>query len=332
MNILVTGASGFLGRYGVAELLRRDHQVRALSRGKLPWQHPALTQVEADLNQSNLAEALSGIDAVVHLAAAKTGDFQAQISSTVTATERLMQAMQAASVTRLVAISSFSVYDYRALAPNSLLDETSPLEANPAERDVYAQVKLMQEARVRQFGQQQAGQSGVTILRPGIIYGRDALWNASLGAKAGQLWLQIDSGATLPLTYVENCASAIANALAQDAAVGKTLNIIDDNLPTQSAYLAQVLPRLDNAPRLVSLPWGAMNLLSNLAWNTNKALAGKLKLPGLLIPARLQARFKPLRYSNQQAKQILAWSPEYSLEQALDRSCGEADLLAILQS
>ena len=115
----------------------------------------------------------------------------------------------------------------------------------------------------------------------------------------------------------------------------KTLNIVDDNLPTQSAYLAQVLPRLTPAPRLVSLPWGAMNLLSNLAWNTNKALAGRLKLPGLLIPARLQARFKPLRYSNRQAKQILAWSPEYSLAQALDRSCSDTGSdtgLTILQS
>ena len=215
MNILVTGASGFLGRYTVAELLRRGHQVRALSRGKLPWQHPALTLAEADLNQSNLAEALSGIDAVIHLAAAKTGDFQAQMASTVTATERLIQALQTAAVTRLVAISSFSVYDYQALAPNALLDETSPIESNPSERDVYAQVKLMQESRVRQFGQ------GVTLLRPGIIYGKDALWNASLGAKTGSLWLQIDSGATLPLTYVENCASAIASAIEREAAIGQ---------------------------------------------------------------------------------------------------------------
>ena len=328
MNILVTGASGFLGRYTVAELLRRGHQMRVVSRGKLSWHHPALTQIEADLNQSNLATALSGIDAVIHLAAAKTGDFQAQLASTVTATEKLLQAMQTANVTRLVAISSFSVYDYQKLAPNSQLDETSPLESTANERDVYARVKLMQEDRVRQFGQN----GRVTILRPGIIYGRDALWNASLGAKAGNFWLQINSGAKLPLTYVENCASAIASVVECEAAMGQTLNIVDDNLPTQSTYLAQVLPRLDAAPHLVSLPWSGIQLLSNLAWQTNKALSGTLKLPGLLIPARLQARFKPLNYSNQQAKQVLGWSPDYSLEQALDRSCGKADLLAILHS
>lgn len=327
MNILVTGASGFLGQYAAAELLRRGHQVRALSRRPLDWQHPALSQVEADLTQSDLSHALSGIDAVVHLAAAKTGDFLAQMASTVTATERLLQAMQQANITRLVGISSFSVYDYQALSPHSLLDETAPIEANPSDRDSYAQLKLIQEARLRQFDQGSA-----TILRPGIIYGREAFWNASLGAKASSLWLQIDSGATLPLTYVENCASAIACAVESEAAIGQTLNIIDDDLPTQSTYLAQVLPRLSDPPRLISLPWSSVQLLANLAWQTHKALAGKLKLPGLLIPARLQARFKPLRYSNQQAKQVLGWIPEYSLAAALDRSCGETDLLAVLHS
>ncbi len=327
MNILVTGASGFLGRYTVAELLRRGHQLRTVSRSPLSWQHPALTQIQADLNQSDLAGALAGIDAVVHLAAAKTGDFQAQMASTVTATERLLQAMQAANVTRLIAISSFSVYDYLALSPNSLLDETSPLESNPSARDIYAQVKLIQEERVRQFGH-----GAVTVLRPGIIYGKEALWNASLGAKAGRTWLQINSGARLPLTYVENCASAIVCAVECKAAIGQTLNIVDDDLPTQRDYLAQVLPRLNDAPRLVSLPWSLIQPFSNLAWQTNKVLAGKLKLPGLLIPARLQARFKPLQYSNQQAKQILGWTPEYSLASALDRSCGEAELLAILHA
>jgi 2-alkyl-3-oxoalkanoate reductase len=336
MNILVTGASGFLGRYTVAELLRRGHQVRALSRSPLSWQHPALTQVQADLNQSDLSaltSGLTGIDAVVHLAAAKTGNFQAQVASTVTATERLLQAMQAAGITRLVAISSFSVYDYLAIAPNSLLDENSPIDPNPSQRDTYAQVKLLQEGVVRQFGQR----GDVTILRPGIIYGKEALWNASLGAKASRIWLQINSGAELPLTYVENCASAIAAAVDCEAAIGQTLNIVDDDLPTQSAYLAQVLSRLadcshSDSLRLVSLPWSLIQPLSKLAWQMNKLFAGKLKLPGLLVPARLQARFKPLHYSNQQAKQILGWTPQYALSAALNRSCGKADLLDILHS
>jgi nucleoside-diphosphate-sugar epimerase len=334
MKIFVTGASGFLGRYVVAELLRHAHQVRVAARPTtdktcLSWHnHPAVEWVSLDLEKiDGLANALQGIDAVIHLAAAKGGDFQTQLASTVTVTENLLKAMKQADVRRLVAISTFSVYDYLHLQPGSTIDENSPIESHPSERDGYAQTKLLQEQRVREF-EQQGGQ--VTIIRPGMIYGRDALWNACLGAKAGdRLWLRIGADATLPLTYVENCAEAIVNAV-EPPAIGQTINIVDDHLPTQTVYAHQLLARMSASPRTVLVPWATMALLADLVWRVNKGLfAGRLKLPGLLIPARLHARFKPLQYSNLRAKQILAWKPIYSLEEALDRSCSDADLLTV---
>ncbi|XQQ06799.1 MAG: NAD-dependent epimerase/dehydratase family protein [Leptolyngbya sp. IPPAS B-1204] len=334
MNILVTGASGFLGCYTVAELLRRGHQVRALVRptadvSAFAWHNsPQVEIIRLDLTQSGDWEsALKGVDAVVHLAAAKSGDWQTQFSGTVTATEHLLQAMTKAGVQRLIGISTFSVYDYLHLPAGSTLDEQSPLESNPSERDAYAQTKLMQERLMREFGQQQ-GQ--VTILRPGMVYGRDALWNACLGAKNGNLWLRIGTDAILPLTYVENCAAAIANAAEQEQSVGATINIVDDQLPTQSVYANKLLARMSAPPRTVVINWTVMRLLARFVWQINKTLfAGRLKLPGLLIPARLHARFKPLQYSNLYAKQMLNWTPSYSLDAALARSWGDADLLAV---
>ncbi len=337
MKILVTGATGFLGRYVVAELLRHAHQVRVVVRSapdktRFSWHsHPAVEWVSLDLEKSDgLVAALQGIDAVIHLAAAKGGDFQMQLTSTVTATENLLHAMKLAGVMRLVVISTFSVYDYLHLQPGSTIDENSPIEPRPIDRDGYAQTKLIQEQRVREF-EQQGGQ--VTVIRPGMIYGRDALWNACLGAKAGdRLWLRIGANATLPLTYVENCAEAIVNAI-EPPAIGQTLNVVDDNLPTQTGYAKQLLSRMSATPRTVLIPWATMALLADLVWGVNQTLfAGRLKLPGLLIPARLHARFKPLQYTNLRAKQILAWKPKYSLEAALDRSCSDADLLTVSAS
>ncbi|WP_110636457.1 NAD(P)-dependent oxidoreductase [Pseudomonas sp. CC120222-01a] len=74
MNVLVTGASGFVGRHLVGELLTRGHQVRAVARRlevaqAMPW----FDQVEfvcADVHdpQLDVGALCEGIDALVHLA------------------------------------------------------------------------------------------------------------------------------------------------------------------------------------------------------------------------------------------------------------------------
>lgn len=334
MIVFITGASGFIGQYVVAEALRRGYKVRATVRAiapeKLPswYEHPNLELVRLDLLQrSEIVEALQGVNAVIHLAAAKTGDFQTQFATTVTATENLLQGMVEANVLRLIAISTFSVFDYLNTPEGKTIDEDSPLESHPEERDIYAQTKLMQEQKIRTFEKEAGGK--VTILRPGMLYGRDCLWNAYLGVKAGdRLWIRIGSRACLPLTYVENCAEAIVSAVSCDRAIGTTLNIVDDDLPTQSIYAEKIRQRMTSSPLAIAIDWTLMRLLAQTLWLTNKTLfRGRVKLPGLFIPARLHARFKPLQYSNLRAKQVLNWTPKYSLDTALDRSCSHSELL-----
>ncbi|HEY9639537.1 MAG TPA: NAD(P)-dependent oxidoreductase [Coleofasciculaceae cyanobacterium] len=337
MKLLITGASGFLGQYVVAEALRRGHQVRATVRSasSLPWHnHPSLELARVDLQrQETLAAAVRGVDAVIHLAATLRGDFQTQYAGTVTATENLLNAMQVAQVDRLIAVSSFSVFDYLKVPANGVMDEDSPLESAPARRDAYAQTKLLQESLVRQFGQADGSHphGKVTVLRPGMIYGREHLWNAHVGMKAGnRLWLQIGADGQMPLTYVENCAAAIVMAAEREEAIGQTLNIIDDDLPTQTVFVQTLIQHMPAAPIVVPIHWIVLLLLAQPLWQINtRLLQGKLKFPGLLVPARLHARFKPLRYRNIRAKQVLGWKPKYGFDEAIDRSCGTADLLAV---
>jgi 2-alkyl-3-oxoalkanoate reductase len=330
MKLFVTGASGFLGQYVVAEALRQGHQVKALMRSpaKLSWSdHPGVEIVQADLQGDRLTEAVRGVDAVVHLAAVMRGDYATQYAGTVTATENLLDAMTQARVDRLIAISTFSVFDYLNIPAGEIIDEDSAIESNPSQRDGYAQTKLIQEQRVRAFG---SGSGRVTILRPSMIYGRDHLWNAHLGIKASdRLWLQIGANGWMPITYVENCAEAIVLAT-QDSAIGQTLNIIDDKLPSQSAYIRHLAQQISPPPKTVMISWSVLQFLAKAAAQTNAIVfKNRLKLPGLMVPARLQARFKPFRYSNDRAKQVLGWRPRYSFVEAVDRSCGSLDLLSV---
>lgn len=331
MRFLVTGSTGFVGRHVVAAALAAGHDVTAVVRPASPTRalgtvadHPRLRVVRADLRSPDgLEGAVGGIDVVIHLAAAKAGDFSTQFVGTVVATENLLRAMDGAGVGRLVGVSTFSVYDHLALRTGDLLTEQSPIDERPARRDDYARTKLIQEQLYRRFGSSPA--TRVVILRPGMIYGRDNLWHALLGAELGPRFLRIGSRATLPLTYVENCADAVVRAaelLTSDPCPidGEIINVVDDDLPTQGAYVEQVSRLIDPPPSLL-VPWPVMRAAAAAADRANRVLfGGRARLPGIVVPARLHARFKPLRYSNHRAKELLGWEPRFDLTEALTRS------------
>jgi len=71
MLIAITGASGFVGRYVVEHLLRREHDVRALVRdpSRAGWMRDrGIAIVEGDLeDQAALRSLVQGAGAVVHL-------------------------------------------------------------------------------------------------------------------------------------------------------------------------------------------------------------------------------------------------------------------------
>jgi 2-alkyl-3-oxoalkanoate reductase len=327
MKLLITGASGFIGRYVVSAALRQGHHVTATMRSpqqSLPWpSHPQLKVIHLDLRDAaRLPEALDGIETVVHLAAVLSGTPEEQRQGTVLATQALLTAMKMSSVKHLIAISSFSVYDYLPLSPGTILSESIPVETHPDRRDGYTQAKLAQEILVRQFASETS--TLLTILRPGIVYGKDHLWNASLGVNLkDRLWICVGDRATLPLLYVEHCADAIMQAILYPPKSRHTINLIDDNLPTQKEYLETLQSVIPNLPTCIRLPWGLIKQIADWA----AKLPTPSQPPGLLVPARVHARFKPLAYSNTRAKQYLDWSPQFSLPEALRRSLGTIDLL-----
>lgn len=327
MKLLVTGATGFLGRYVVTEAIRRGHEVRAVARpsaevGHLDWYaRDRVELVRADLrSKRGLSDVVRGVDWVLHLAAAKRGDVYAQYAGTVVATENLLAAMTETGVRRIVAISSFSVYNYARIRPLALLDEQSPVEENAFDRDEYAHTKLVQERLIREHAAEHRWD--VVVLRPGVIWGKDNLLNAWIGIAAGKrLWLRTGGWATVPLVYVENCAEAIVLAAEIKAAIGQTLNVVDDKLPTQRRFAQMVFSQMPNRPTIVPLPYTLLRLISGAAWQVNKRfLGGRAKIPGLFVPVRLQARAKPLQYTNRKLKEVLGWKPRYTMAEGLRRS------------
>lgn len=331
MKVFVTGATGFVGGHVVASSLAAGHEVVALvrpaSRNPLASiaDHDRLELFRGDLRDpSTMTGALDGVDVVVHLAAAKSGDFATQFAGTVLATENLIGLLAESSVSRLVAISTFSVYDYTELAEGSLIDESTPIDLTPADRDEYAQTKLIQERLYRA----EAANREVVIIRPGMIYGRDNLWHPLLGSELGPVFLRIGSKATMPMTYVENCAEAIVAAIDAPGIAGEVINIVDDELPTQAGYAAAVAPYTE-VPSSVPVPWPVMKgVARGLGAANRRWWGGRAKFPGVLVTEKLDGRFKPFRYTNAAAKRLLGWSPRFSQAEAFERSASDRDLLA----
>jgi nucleoside-diphosphate-sugar epimerase len=331
MRVLVTGATGFVGRYVVPAIAQRGHTVRALTRsGSAPrWpQTPpgaagGFSSVEirqGDLLQpTTLPNALLGIDAVVHLAISVTPQREIQLAETVQGTTNLCEAMVAAGVTRIVHCSSRAVYDWAEAKKTP--DESAPLDAAPQFRDDYAKAKIAQEDLIQNYAAKHNWT--VTILRPGFIWGEGREQMAGWGHSVGPLRLVVGGGRELPMTYIENCAECIALAVDHPRAASQAFNIIDDDLPT-ARHFAELLMKLEgHGGVFLNLPYWPGFLLAKIATGINRTLLGsRTNLPSLLAPASYRARFHPLHLSNQKAKDLLGWKPRFNFREAWERSRG----------
>ena len=113
----------------------------------------------------------------------------------------------------------------------------------------------------------------MTVLRPGVVWGRDNLWTARLGVQASKrVWVRIGAWARLPLTYVENCAQAIVLSAEKVEAVGQTLNVIDDEAPTQRRYAKLLKWQANPPPSIVPMPLTLMRLVAGTATVVNRVM------------------------------------------------------------
>jgi UDP-glucose 4-epimerase len=325
VKVLVTGANGFLGRHVVAALLARGHRVRALVRpaarvDELGWPD-SVGLFRADLRSTReLEPAFDGVDVLVHLAASVTGGEDAQFAATVVGTERLLEAMTRTSCRRMVLASSFAVYDWSSI--RGTLDESSPIEPVPDlyARDGYSIAKSWQERVTRRFAEKHGWD--LTVLRPGFIWGRDHSYIAALGQQVGRIQLVIGPFSRIPLTHVENCADLFALAAEDPRARGQTFNVGDGDGERIWRFLGEYLRGTGERRIRIPIPYHLAYWLVRLAFAT--VFRRNLKLPGLLIPYRFEARLKPLRYTYRRAREVLGWNPPLTFCDCLSRTFGPA--------
>lgn len=326
MKALVTGAGGFLGSRVVDELLRRGDELLALARSSgASAQRLAAKGVEVlegDLRRppAALAERLADLDVVYHLAAGVQGTWRATFDNNVTATENLVEAIrQAGWAGRFVHVSSFSVYGFNQLSAGSLVDESTPLEPEPGRRDDYAWSKLLQE---RVVGRLAAEPGELVIVRPGAIYGPERRFQYRLGRPLGDgVVLMIGGLLPMPLNYVENTASLLAECGRHPDAAGRIFNAVDPESLTQLRYLREWRSRV-GALKVVPFPLTLFRAIGAVLKAADRRTAGRIAPPLFLDPYVMGPSFRRFGYDASRAASELGWTPPVSTAEALERTFG----------
>lgn len=325
---VVTGATGFLGGELVRALVRRGAaRVRCLVRpgtapDRLALDDARAAGAEIDVvpvrldDPDALRSALAGCRVLYHAAAPKKGAPAALVQGAVVATEHLFRAALDADVGRVVLVSSFGAMGVAGLRRGAVVDERTPLEPHPEWRDPYSFAKQRQEALAWRLAREEG--LPLAVVRPGWIFGPGQdLLGGRVGLSLFGLFLHLGGDNPMPLTWIANCAEAVAAAGDAPGALGQALCLVDDDLPTAAALLRRY--RREIAPlRVVRVPYPALQLIARLnAWYTARSEG---HLPAVFTPYKVASTWRRQAWSNARAKAVLGWSPRVPMREALDRA------------
>ena len=257
-TVLITGASGFIGKPMVRALAASGWTVRAAARD--PAAIPDMPGVERvalpDLARAvDWPQLVEGITHILHLAgiAHAPGQLPDEVYTNIN-TRAVGELADAAHgrVERLVLMSS--VRAQAGLSAGHVITETDP--AKPT--DAYGRSKLEAERLL--------AESGVpfTVLRPAVVYGRGVKGNIASLATLAQTPMPLPFGGLdnrRSLLALENLAAAIELALISPKAEGETFLVADTEPISVADMVAAMRGGLGRAPHLIRVPAGGVKRL-----------------------------------------------------------------------
>lgn len=323
MHALVTGGSGFLGRYIVEQLAARGDRVRSLSRQ--PPDDLASDSIEiirGDIRDAQaVADACRGVEAVFHTAAVPRiwGPAAEYYQINVGGTMNVLAGCREHGVGRLVFTSSPSVvFDGR---PHAGANESLPYAESALA--VYPQTKALAEHAVLEAN---GTDSLATIaLRPHLIFGpRDPhlLPRVVQRGAAGKLRRVGDGTNLVSVSYVENSADAhlqACDALAPGSACAGKAYFINEPQPVNLwDFINDVLQRAGVSPVTKSISAGAARRIGGMLETTYRLL----HLPGEPRMTRFMAAQLSSShwYDVSAAIRDFGYNPQVSIEEGLRRT------------
>ena len=315
MRVLVTGASGLLGRAVAASVLAAGHEVRTLQRSasKVVGATDVLGSVT---DATSVDRATAGVDAIVHLAAkvSLAGDPAEFDAVNVGGTLRLLRAAAEHGVGRFVYVSSPSV----AHSGSSIVgDDAEPADPLRARGD-YARTKATAELMALAADSESLA---VVAVRPHLVWGPgDTQLVARIVERAsqGRLPLLGKGAALIDSTYIDNAASAIAAALERAPQVHGNSYVITNGEPRPVAEL------LDGMCRAAGVPTPRWSVPAGLARAAGSVIEAVWRVrPGVDEPPMTRFLAEQLStahwFDQRRTRADLQWTPAVSLDEGFRR-------------
>ncbi|WP_200897204.1 UDP-glucose 4-epimerase family protein [Devosia chinhatensis] len=305
--LLVTGAGGFVGA-ALLDRLRADAKhYRAISRTA----RPGIEAMGAIDGSTDWSAALQDVDTVIHLAARvhvmrdRAADPLEEFRTTnVAGTLGLARQAAAAGVRRMIFVSSIKVNG----------EETRPgrpflADDQPDPQDAYGISKWEAEQELHDLARMTGIE--IVVVRPVLVYG------PGVGGNFIRIVEWVRRGYPLPLAmvrnqrsfvYVGNLVDLIMTCIDHPAAANETF-LASDGADMSTPQLVRVLARhMNRNVKLLPVPIGLLRLLARVAGQKDAAV-------------RLT---DSLQVDIAKNKEILGWSPRFSLDQGMQDTVRDA--------
>lgn len=278
-KILLTGATGFIGRHIARRLCLEERAVvRVFLRNSAKAEEFLKLNAEVvpgDLSDpASVERAVEGSTLVIH-AAAQVSSVPSRETferSNIAGTENLLRAAGAAGVARFVHVSSIAVFG---LATSGEITDQSPRLHSG---DAYGDTKLDAEERVLACARE--GRLPIVILRPSAVYGPGSThWSVVplKRVKKGKMFFVGGGRGLLNYVYIDNLVDAVLLATRDDRAVGEAF-IVNDGATTWREFFG-AYARMAGKNSIPSLPlWAAKG------WVHYRNLVAALKREPTRVP------------------------------------------------
>jgi len=319
MRILITGITGFIGTHLAEHLLKQNYEIVGTYRERTKvegFEQKGIEMRFADLlKPESLKDITTNVDVVVHLAGLMRfhDPFDRLYAHNVKATQIIAEDALHHEIAHFIYSSSTE-----AIGPVDRIpgDETSPY------RPTYDYGKTKHLAELWLNEKQHSTDFPLTILRPTGVYGpRDLYVTLSTVRAVAHKKLQVLPGKGekyIHFTYIDDIVQGIQKTIERPTqAIGETFILASDDYITYKDMFGIIARIVNVPPPSHSIPLSlAQAYLFIVQWNNKRKGIDDFVMHTSLIDTMRTNR----AYSNQKAKRMLGFSPQYDYENGMKKT------------